>query len=510
MADKNITIAIKATGADAAAREIEKVVDVIKTPADQDGGSFEDVFGGIPDAFDDIVDKAPDVTDAVDKLDGAIKGVGQHIASSKGFGREFAAASSVVSGSAIAVVASVAAIGAAAVKSYQMLDETVQRYRDLQQEMQAAGEGLGAELEAEIEKLEARLGPLKTVVDGVAGVVGDFFKIIKDPVGEISGINDLTAAWARQKETLELVKKARTELATENQGDLARNYQFELQSLKQQEETLQRIAKLRGDMSNLANEAAQQEVESARLRGGDVPLAQANALATKLQGELEALQNNLAVSQAKAETALSQHSAAINAYEKATADSLNELSPQEFEKIFIAVDNAKIALDTANQAVIDQQQTFSAAKQNILRGAENELAKLEAVPEQVSAEAQKARDAIYNTVKTEFANGPQAAIEQIQVEVGTITTAATGKAAEVQQGLSTERAGTVQAIEKLAPTPQDTQAIVQAVQSVGKAIADQGNAIISALGSVVAGMNQITGTITRQQAQINQLFARVR
>ena len=109
-----------------------------------------------------------------------------------------------------------------------------------------------------------------------------------------------------------------------------------------------------------------------------------------------------------------------------------------------------------------------------------------------------------------LARGPQAAIAQIQVEAGAITTAANERAAEVQQGLSTERAGTVQAIEKLAPTPQDTQAITNAVQQVGKAIQDQGNATISALGAVAAGIGQVTNAIARQQSQINQLFARIR
>ncbi len=139
--DADIKIGLQTVGADQAASKIDEVVDAldeVKDSADQGDGSFEDVFGGIPDALDEITEKAPETVKAVDKVGDATKEIAQQIASSKGFGREFAAASQVVSGSAIAVVGSVLAIGAAAVKSYQMLDETVQRYRDLQQEMQAS------------------------------------------------------------------------------------------------------------------------------------------------------------------------------------------------------------------------------------------------------------------------------------------------------------------------------------------------------------------------------------
>lgn len=493
--DTDIKIGLQTVGGDAAVDKIEEVKDAlneVNDSADQGGGSFEDVFGGMPDALDDITEKAPEAVKSVGKLDDAIKEVGQHIASSKGFGREFAAAGQVVSGSAIAVVGSVLAIGAAAVKSYQMLDDTVARYRELQSEMKASGDGLGAELEAEIEKLEAGLGPLKTVVDGVAGAVGGFFKILKDPVGEISGINDLTAAWERQKEMMEKLKKARLDYALENQGDLARNYNFELQALKQQEETLQRIAKLRGDMSNLANEAAQQEVESARLRGGDVPLAQANALATKLQGELEALQNNLTMSLANAETALSQHSAAIRAYEQAKEDSMLELNPEEFNKIGVAVDNAKKALDAANQTVIDQQQTFDAGKRNILQGAENELLKLEReIPEEISRNTQKALDGIYNTIREQSAT------------LGSST-------GEVAAALSRDREQTVRNIQQLAPQPQDTAKVTGAVQELSKGIAAKDDVIVSIVAQALAVVTASMARFEGQQAQINQLAARLR
>lgn len=444
--------------------------------------------------------------------------LGKSLAGAAGVGEEYAAVTKIVSANQIAIAGSVVAIGAAAAKAYELLDGTVSKYQDLKREVAEINRSLreedqietGPELDAEIAKIERAIGPLKNVVDAVKSSVSDFFKLVKDPVGELTGLNDLHAAFERQAASVKKLNAERLKLATENQAQVAQNYQVEEQALLRQEQALARILGLRSQMQSLAEQAANQEVEAARLRGGDVELAQANALAVKLEGELSKLADNLLKAQGQAEQAQSKQTEAQAAYQKAVDDGLAKLDPKEFEKIANALDTANQGVADANQAISDQAQIYEVAKQNVLRGTENALAKMETeTVGSVSAGAQKVRDEIYSTIQTESQKGAEA-ISQIQVQAGAITESAAAKASEVQQGLSAERAVTVQAIQALAPQPQDTAAITQAVNEVGNSIREQGNATISALATVAATSKGITARLEAQQRQIEQIFARIR
>ena len=453
--------------------------------------------------------KTPGILDT--DVSAAAGAAGQKVAEMAGFGAQFRAVSKAISLDAVAVGSSVALVGKVAMESYQLVTSTVERYKQLMVEAKAAGQAIRPELEQEVRALEALMGPLKSAVDAVGGAWEKTKKVFSDPVGELSGLNDLKDSLDEAKAANDRLNAARLKLADSNLDKLAEIYSEEGEELLKQEATLRRIAGVRSELGALKNQAASQDVESARLRGGDVALAEYNALATQLQTGLAALGDKLRSSQASADTARNEFNAASTIYEEALKNGIDKLDPAQFSSLNTALETARTALDGADQAVTDQQQIFAAGKENLLRGAENELAKLDTEAKAaLSAEAKKASDAIYQTIKDQFATGPTAAIAQIEVAAGAVTTAATEKAGQVKASIDGERSGTVTAIQGLAPPPQQTQAIVSAVQATGKAYADQSNAIIAALAAVQAGISQMANRFQQQQAQINQLFQRLR
>ncbi|MCU0751416.1 MAG: hypothetical protein MUF86_11400 [Akkermansiaceae bacterium] len=89
------------------------------------------------------------------------------------------------------------------------------------------------------------------------------------------------------------------------------------------------------------------------------------------------------------------------------------------------------------------------------------------------------------------------------------------KAVAQYQALNQQVATSVEtqqaAIDQIRATiSQSGATTVNAVQGLGTSIADQGNATVAALAAVQAGIGQITNRIAALQAQINQLFARSR
>lgn len=511
MADKEITIRTKVLGADQAAGEFEKM---------------EESIFGVQDAAQQAQQEM-DLLEAKRRSDsrgdgktggilgtdisGAAQKLGQEAADYAGFGQQFRAVSRLISADAVSVAGSFAGIGAAAVKSYEVLDETAARWREFEAELQARGDALPQEIADQIAAIEATIAPVKAVIDGVTGAMSGLWKMVKDPVGELTGLNDLKTSLVQQEELLKKLNEARLKMANESGASLAAVYKKEADGLKQQEETLQRIGALRGQLESIEQQRANRQIKIAQQDGGDVALAEANALAVRLKTEVNKLSENLRQSQAAANAAQQNYDAAFSAYNRALTDNLDKLKPDDFAKLSSTLDKANEELQKSQSIANEQATLFAEAKANVAEDVEVALIDLkDKYQGEISQKAATAFNGITESLKETLATGPQAAIANIQVEVGTITTAATGKAAEVQQGLSTERAGTVQAIQNLAPKPQDTQAITNAVQQVGKAIADQGNATIAALGTVAAGIGQISNAIARQQNQINQLFARIR
>lgn len=96
------------------------------------------------------------------------------------------------------------------------------------------------------------------------------------------------------------------------------------------------------------------------------------------------------------------------------------------------------------------------------------------------------------------------------MEVGTITTAADSKVTEVKTSLDTERRDTVSAIQKATPTPQDTRAIVDSIKGLSDSINQQGNAVIRAISAIVLVVDENARRMSRFEAHVNQIMARIR
>jgi hypothetical protein len=563
MADNDITIGIKTTGAETAAAEIRKVEDAGKDlsapvkPSTGFGGMLDKIpksaedarraIEKIPDAIDEISASANKAEKSIFKIEDAVKKaeremdvleakrratesasgktgglldvdvsggaqkLGQEAADYAGFGQQFRAVSQLISADAVAVAGSFVAIGAAAVVSYDMLDETVERWREFETELKARGEELGEDLAAQIASIETLISPVKTVITSVSDGLAEIWKVAKDPVGELTGLNDLKESLAEQDRLLNQLNATRLKMANETGSSLSKVYQDEADGLKEQEQTLQRIATLRGQLQSIEQQRANRGIKIAQQDGGDVALAEANALAVRLKVEVAKLSENLRQSQSAVTIAQQAQSTAYSAYTRALTDSKDKLNPAEFKELSDKLDATNKELQKSKDIANEQARLFADAKLNVAEDVEVALIDLrDKYKGSVTKEAGKAFKSIEDSLKETLASGPTAAIEQIKVEVGTITTAAADKVTEVKTSLDGERTGTVAQIQTLTPNPQDTQAITKAVQDVGTGLSEQGNAFLSALNGLTAGITSINNRINHQQSQINHLFSLAR
>jgi hypothetical protein len=493
MADKDFTLGIKTTGDTSGVKKVESAIDNIPDALEQIPDAAKKAERSIFKIGDAAQDSARDLDVLVAKqkqaareagdqpsflnkdVSGAVGEAGEKLAESLGFGKEFKTVAALISADSLAVAGSFAAIGTSAVAAYKLVSGTVDGYKELMAESKANGESLGQELEGQVLALESALAPLTSAIDFLGQAWESTIETINDPIGELSGLADLMASLARAREQMELLQAARLKLATENQSDLAGIYTKEVNALKEQEATLKRIAGLRNQMRSLESQAASQEIDAARLRGGDVELARANALAVELRNDLGKLGDALRAAQASAATAVRESDAAGIKYQAAIKDNLDKLNPAEFQKLSAAVDLTQQAITDTEGIVAAQKDLFVFAKTNILRGAETELGEMERERVVVSAQAEAARTAIFESIKTEVANIGTAGIAQIQVSAGTISTAASEKAGQIAAVINTERAATVSAVEGIA-TQSDAlaRASVQLVGQIQAGLATAG------------------------------------
>jgi len=387
--------------------------------AKESGGLFGiDLTGGVDGSSAEKLAAALGFTKAIESGKAAAKTLGVEV-------------NPAIAADAAAIGASFAAIGIAAVKSYSALSDTVGGYKQLFAEAKAAGLEADDELIQQVNALETTLSPISGTIDFVKGKLTGLWDVIKDPAGELTGLNDLRESYARQAEAAANLRKAQLDKAADKQAGLKSIYDGELESLREQERVLMRMAGLRNQLAGLAAEGARQEVEDARMRGGDVALAEANALALQLKTGLAGLGDNLRDAQAEANTANAEYNKALGLYNQAIRDGTNKLNPAEFQRLDENLNSARKTLNEANQTVSDQQQIFQQSKTNLLRGAEIELNKLEGeYGGKVSNAAASAFDGIYETLKQEVAKGPQAVITNIPAAVEPVTAAANQKASE--------------------------------------------------------------------------------
>jgi hypothetical protein len=307
-------------------------------------------------------------------------------------------------------------------------------------------------------------------------------------------------------------KELQKEVAREFLSD---TYKREADALERQAKAIDRINQLRTEMGNIEQQRANQEIQIAKQREGqtnsqtgqkyDVGVAEANALAVQLRTGIAALNGQLGAAQQGAAQAQQKFDAAYSAYQTA----INTHDPKaNIDDLAKSVEAAREDAASAKQEFADTTQRITAERGVLLNEVEIKLGEKEADSSvKVTAASTKAFDGVVASLTEAVAQGPVAAVEQIKVEVGTVTTAATTKATEVKTAIDGERTTTVAAIQTLTPNPQDTQAITKAVQDVGKGLSEQGDAFLSALNNLTAGISSINNRINQQQSQINQLFS---
>lgn len=400
-------------------------------------------------------DKSGGLT-GVDLTKGFSGDLGTKLADATGYGEELKKAQSFAKGlgveitgaaaaDAVAIAGSFAAIGASAVVAFKGVSDSLNDYKDL---MTRWREVTGKELDDGSQDILAYAKvfsdieqPIDDAIDKIGGFISSIAEVAQHPLEslkklrkEIDGTGDLEDSIKRAedaKKALDGVIQAR---ANAGQVELAAIYGKEVEKLKEQEDTLKRIGNLRSAMGALEQEGARQEVDSAKQRGGDVALAEANVLATQLRTGLDKLQQNLSESKAAADTAGREADAAMIAYSAAMRDNLDAKKVAELGE---KVTDAQTAKSNADQALVDQTNIFQASKNNLLRGAENSLGALEQEYDgKTSAAAKQAFDGIYQNIKTVFQEGPQTAIKGIKVETDAVVTATKAKATEVTESVN--------------------------------------------------------------------------
>ncbi len=447
-------------------------------------------------------------------LTGKVDDYGKQIANLAGVGDTFEKVSKIVGADGAAVAGSIALVGVAAVKSYQALSDTVKEYEKFYEEAKARGQEVRPELQDAVTALKASLGGLPELLTNVQEGFAEMWKAVSNPIDTLSGLGDLREALEREATSAKALGETRKRIADENQNNLKKIYGEELAVLREQEAALQRIAALRSKKFDLAQQGASQEIESARLRGGDVALAQANALALEIQVGITQLNDDFNGVKAEAETARREFDLASIAYQQAIRDGLDKLDPEKFAAISGAVDAKQKAFRDSDQAVKDQEGIFNEAKNNLLRGAENKLAALDTdTTEAITAASTAARNKIYQTLKDEVAKGPVEAVAAIQTSVQPVTDSAKNKAAEVKAGIDVgvknvtedgnklvnEVAQFVQAQTQLRSTQENLNTLVKEGFLAGERATA---ALLTTIQPVVARILALEGQISDLQQQL--------
>lgn len=244
------------------------------------------------------------------------------------------------------------------------------------------------------------------------------------------------------------------------------------------------------DLSNEAKEASRKIYDDAKKRISELSLE----LGYKIQSDALAVQNSVEAAQAEAKQALE---------EKLTsnAQKLQEtLQAIITEKGGAAQAGTELALKTVNSLLENGKVTVE------------EATRLNSAAVQFEQSSDSNTAALRETTQKLLDSGKKAVDDFNALNQQVVSSAETqqGKLQEVSATLAADRANTVQAIQQLAPQPQDKAAVTGAVQEVGKGITEMGNAFIAALAQVTALCKGITAQAQNQQAQINQIFGRLR
>lgn len=346
-------------------------------------------------------------------------------------------------------------------------------------------------------------------------------EIASSPIQWATGLLDLRKANDAAEAAAEKLKDTRRKMANDQQTLLTGLYDRELGKLKEQEDTVNRINTARNKLASIEQQRADNQVKIAQQDGGDVALAEANALAVTLKNGVAKLSGSLVAAKAALDPVEAQFNAAAAEYNNALQKGMDKFDPAQFNKLSEAYDQTQSALNAAKENFGTVKTEIGQESSLLAENTEIALRDLQDKNQNSTSKAAKAAfDGIENTLRdglTPAVEKAQAevtktseALKGIQVEAGAVTTAATAKKDEVKASLDTERTNTVATIQTLAPAPDNTQAIVSAVKAVEAAITAKDNATIAALAGLTATCNGLANQFSNQQTQINQLFSRIR
>jgi hypothetical protein len=346
-------------------------------------------------------------------------------------------------------------------------------------------------------------GPFGAAVGATVGLLsGPLKAAFEDMTTSIQG------AAAAEKEAAEMVEKlaiARENFAA-NQKFLAlkETYDAENQFLKAQEETMKRQLALRDKLASTELTGARQEVDAAKLRGGDVALAETNVLVTQLRVGLDKLNGTLGLAQTQAANAEVGAAAAKAAYDNAV---LNKIGPAEVEALAAKALAANQQVTSTAENLAGQTQEFEASKRVLLVGAENSLAALEKeLPAKISVEAKASADGLYQNIKDTYAEGPKKVLPAVKVETAEVKAAITAKATEVTKGVTEiQTSATASSSQNLA----DVKKVGQEISSAAKNMTTAINSLDGSVTQLVAVSNRLLAMAEDQRREINNLAQRV-
>ncbi len=440
------------------------------------------------------------------------KGV-QKLGDVTGYGKEVAALRTAIGTDALAIGASFAAIGGAAVASYQLVSGTVKGYNDLFDDMKAHGEKVDPELKKLVGDMEASLGPLPGIIASVGAGWDKMVETVTHPIDTLTGLGDLKKSIEASRESMKKLEELRLKIANGDQANLSKIYNDEDAALKKQEATLKRIAGIRSELAALANAAAGQGVEDAKLRGGDVALAQSNELATKLATGLEGLNARLAQNSAELETARGAQDSAYKLYQEAIHDGIDKLDPKQFAKLSENVDKTQVAVRDLETSSDEQAAVVTASKTNLLRGVETELGNLER--EQgtaISNGTKKANDEIYKSIKDNFASLNTTTGTALTAAGTAATTAINTKATEVGKTLTDTGKATIESLKTLVasslPKPDELAAFKQSAETAKRSREEVNQEILKGFAALIASDQELRGKIQQLTIQVGQLYTR--
>lgn len=419
MADKDIIIEFKTKADTTGAEEVEKALHKVEEAAVKAEREIDDVESkgsklgkggkGGKGALGGLL--------GMDTGEGANK-LAEIAAEAAGLSDQLGTLNEVIGKHANAMTASYAAIGASAVKAYQMLSETVDGYKTLMEEAAERGETLAPELVAQVNALEATLGPVAKTVEYIKEKGAAMWKVFTDPVGELSGMNALREATERQldlekKRNQARLEKNQQELDPQELDKLLKRYREENAELERQETLLLRLAGLRQERAGLQQAAAKQEVDFAKQRGGDVELAEINALSVELTADITRLdesitqsRNEVAAAQKAVDDALIVESQAIQ----------QKLSKEEIAEFSKAADEAVQALGESKEILREQVANFNESKKREINDLDYRRAELEKeFGDRFSKAAKTAADNFYARLQEEAAKTEKDTERVVQV-----------------------------------------------------------------------------------------------